>query len=162
MAMKLYFARLPGELVRLKASLISLACNELVDQKRMFCQCLCGSYQVRWNEVRHLVAKTQNGRWLDSNHWRFLFNDIFQQFHIANRQTLSFPKQPFGNLGPPAIDMLGNESLVPQPIEQLYCFNACLRVIVICKLVAEEENAPIRKGSPSVCVKPVPASDRLR
>src|ERR1700730_4298158 len=155
-SMKFDLATLFGERLAPDAASVGLPRDKLVDQKRLFRQRFCRFNQTLWDQIRYLVPETENRRRLDSYDGSLRGDDILQQFHIADRQSLRLAQQPLGNLRAAAVKMLWNDDLVAQPVEQPDGFDANLLVIEVRKLIAKEKNPAVQKRAIFISVNLVP------
>src|ERR1700730_8365502 len=142
------------------ASPVGLPRDKLVDQKRLFRHRICRFNQTLRDEIRYFVPETQNRRGLDSHHGSLRGNNVLEQFHITDRQSLRFAQQALGNLRAAAVEMLWDDDLVAKPVEQPDGLDADILVIEARKFVAKEKDASVRKRAIFICVNLVPPAQR--
>src|ERR1700760_777896 len=139
---------------------VGLARDKFVDQKRLFCHRVGRFNQTLRDEIRYFVPETKDRRGLDSHYGSLRGNNVLQQFHIADRQFLRVPQQALGNLRAAAVGMPWNDDLVAKPVEQSDGLDADLLVIEVCKLIAKEKDAPVRKRAVFIRVNLMPPAQR--
>src|ERR1700736_4036664 len=139
---------------------VCLPRDKLVDQKCLFRHRICRFNQTLRNEIRYFVPETQDRRGLDSHHRSLRGNNVLQQFHIADRQSLRVTQQALGNLRAAAVEMLWNDDLVAKPVEQPDGLDADILVIEVRKLIAKEKDASVRKRAIFISVNLVPPAQR--
>src|SRR5450432_3843358 len=98
MTMEFDLATLFGERLGSDMASIGLPRDKLVDQKRLFRHRVRRFNQTLRDEIWYFVPESEDCRRLDSYDRSFQGNDVFQQFHIADRQSLRVPQQALGNL----------------------------------------------------------------
>src|ERR1700731_2538688 len=124
---------------------VGLARDKLVDQKCLFRHRIGRFNQTLRDEIRYFVPETQDRRRLNSHQGSLRGNNVLQQFHIADRQSLRVAQQALGNLRAAAVEMLWNDDLVAKPVKQPDGLDADILVIEVRKLVAKEKDASVRK-----------------
>src|ERR1700730_12284103 len=142
------------------ASPVGLPRDKLVDQKRLFRHRICRFNQTLRDEIRYFVPETQDRRGLDSHHGSLRGNNVLEQFHITDRQSLRFAHQALGNLRAAAVELLWNDDLVAKPVEQPDGLDADILVIEVRKLIAKEKDASVRKRAIFITVNMVPTAKR--
>ena len=141
--MELDIATLFGEDLGPDTAPLGFARDKLVDQKCVFRHCLGRFNQTLRDEIRYFVPETQDRRGLDAHQGSLRGNNVLQQFHIADRESLRVAQQALGNLRAAAVAMLWNDDFVAKPVEQPDGLDADILVIEVGKLVAKEKDASV-------------------